>query len=242
MTFTATLYQLTHEDGYFIRGSTNDYKARMKNHKTKLNEGNSDFQKYIRENGGWKKVKSEILKQWECSDMNEMFKEEGLIIDEVYEDSLCLNMKRAGITPRSPIGKIYKMTVNKKFIYFGRTRDVYHRQASHKTSLKTKNTLLYRTIRENGGWDAIVFEVIKEWECSDFELKEAEDELIRENYDNAFLLNSMPSSTTPERERELSNSRVKKWVERNPEKAREESRIRTARWRAKKALLNSQNL
>jgi len=233
MSYTATVYQLTHEDGTFIRGSTNDYRVRIKNHKQKLNEGNSDFQKHVRENGGWGKVKPSILKQWGCSNTNEQFQEEGRFIDEVYEDPLCMNMKRAGITSKSPIGKVYKLTLAGKWFYFGKSRDMNNRIRQHKklTETPTVNTLVYRTIRENGGWDAIVCQVVKEWECSDSELKDTEDELIRQNWDNEFLLNSMPSSTTPERERELSNARVKKWVENHPEEAKEQSRIRATRWR-----------
>jgi hypothetical protein len=163
--------------------------------------------------------------------MFEMFQEEGKYIDEVYENNLCLNMKRAGVTPRSPIGKVYKLIIADKFIYFGKCRDQYHRFAAHKTQSKTSNTLLYKTIRENGGWEKVKKEIIKEWECSETELKDAEDELIRQNWENEYLLNSMPASTTPERKRELSNARVKKWVENNPEKAKESARIRAAKWR-----------
>lgn len=233
MSFTATIYELRHEDGYFVRGSTNDYRVRMKTHKQKLNEGNSDFQKYVRENGGWSKVKPSILKQWECSNRNEQFQEEGRFIDEVYEDPLCMNMKRAGITPASHVGTVYKLILAEKWFYFGKTRNIYHRKRQHKkqSEIGTSNTLLYRTIRENGGWDAVICEVLKEWECSDSDLKDAEDELIRQNWDNEFILNSMPSSTTPERERELSNARVKKWVENHPEEAKEQSRIRATKWR-----------
>lgn len=231
MSYTATIYQLTHADGNFIRGSTNNYRVRIKNHKQKLNEGNSDFQKYVRENGGWDKVKGSKLKEWICLDSNEQFQEEGRFIDEVYEDPLCMNMKRAGITPKSTIGKVYKLTLAGQWFYFGKTRDMHYRQAAHKSKLKTADTLLYKTIRENGGWDATVCEVVKEWECSDSELKDAEDEFIRQNWENEFLLNSMPSSTTPEREREMSNARVRKWVENHPEEAKEQSRIKAARWR-----------
>jgi predicted GIY-YIG superfamily endonuclease len=232
--FPATVYKLSHEDGHFIIGSTNDYRVRMKNHKVKRNEGNSNFQKHVRENGGWDKVKSEILKQWECSDRSEMLKEEGCFIDEVYEQPLCLNMKRAGLGSICPIGKIYKWTIAGKWIYFGSTRDIYKRQASHKTALKTRQSLLYRTVRENGGWDAIVCEVLKEWECSDSELKATEDEYIRQNRGSEFLLNSMPASTTPEREKELSEARVKRWIEAHPEEAKESARRRTAAYRARK--------
>lgn len=233
MPFKATVYKLLHDDGYFIIGSTKKESKRTNNRKNKLNEGNADFDVYVRENGGWPRVSIIVLKEWECSDTNEQFQEEGRFIDEVYEDPLCLNMKRAGLTPKSPIGKIYKWIIAGKWIYFGSERDDYHRQAAHKTALKTKNTLLYRTVRENGGWDAIDCEVIKEWVCSDSELKAAEDEYIRANWENEFLLNSMPASTTPEIKRALSNARVRKWVENHPEEAKEQGRIRAARWREK---------
>jgi len=203
----------------------------MKNHKQTLSDGNSDFQKYIREHGGWGKVTKVILKQWECPDESSMFQEEGKFIDEVYEDPLCLNMKRAGITVRSSIGKLYKLTIADKWEYYGRTRDDYHRFAAHKTASKTKTSDLYKTIRANGGWDSVKTEIIREWECSELELKEAEDALIRENWENEFLLNSIPASTTSEQNRELSNARVRKWVENHPEEAKEQSRIRAAKWR-----------
>lgn len=231
MPFTATIYQITHEDGHFVRGSTSNYKKRMKNHKQTLSDGNSDFQKYVREHGGWDKVAKAILKQWECPDESSMFQEEGKFIDDVYEDPLCLNMKRAGITARSPIGKLYKLTIADKWEYYGRTRDDYHRFAAHKTASKTKTSELYKTIRANGGWDSVKTEIIREWVCPDSELKEAEDALIRENWENEFLLNSIPASTTPEKERELSNARVRKWIENHPEEAKEQSRIRAAKWR-----------
>lgn len=230
MPYQATLYQLTHEDGPFVRGSTNDAKARRKNHKTKLSEGGSDFQVYVRENGGWEKVTFNVIREWECADASEQFREEGKFIDEAYEDPLCLNMKRAGLTPRSPIGKLYRLGIGVWF-YYGRCRDQYHRFAAHKTASKTRTTKLYKTIRDNGGWDSVKAEIVWEGECSDEELKEKEDELIRTNWDNEFLLNSMPASTTPARKRALNNARVKKWVEAHPEEAREQARIRAARWR-----------
>jgi hypothetical protein len=229
-----TIYKLIHEDGPFVIGSTNDFKKRIKNHKKSVKEGTSDFQKYVRENGGWEKVSWEILKEWNCSNSSEQFREEGKFINEVFEDPLCYNMKIAGITPKSPIGKLYILYVGDYF-YLGRCRDDYHRFASHKTASKTKNTLLYKKIREIGGWDKVRTEILREWICSDLELKEAEDKIIRENLESEICgelcLNSMPASTTPERERELSNARVRKWVENHPDEARDQNRIKSARWR-----------
>ena len=203
----------------------------MKHHKLSLSDGNSDFQKYVREHGGWEKVTKEILKQWECLDESTMFQEEGKYIDEVYEDPLCLNMKHAGITARSPIGKLYKLMIADKWEYYGRTRDDYHRFAAHKTASKTKTSDLYKTIRDNGGWDSVKTEIIREWECSELELKEAEDALIREKLENEFVVNSIPASTTPEQNRKLSDARVKKWKENHPEEAKEQARIQAAKWR-----------
>jgi hypothetical protein len=233
MPYQATLYELRHEDGPFVRGSTNDKKARHKNHKANLSSGTSDFQVYVRENGGWDKVDFAVIREWECADGTEQFCEEGKFIDEVFDtDPLCFNMKRAGITPRSPIGKLYKLTIAGKWFYYGRCRDDYLRFAAHKTSSKASMTKLYTTIRENGGWEAVEKDIVWKGVCSDEELKEREDELIRANWENELLLNSMPASTTPERKRELNNIRVKKWMEAHPEEAREAARARSARWRS----------
>lgn len=232
MPFQATLYELRHEDGPYVRGTTKDKKARKKNHKAKLSTGNSDFQVYVRENGGWDKVKFDSIREWECADENEQFLEEGKFIDEVYDvDPLCYNMKRSGLTPRSPVGKVYKLSVAGKWFYYGRCRDHYHRFAAHKTASKTKMTKLYRIIRENGGWDAVKPDIVWEGVCSDEELKDKEDEMIRENWDNEFLLNSMPASTSPERKRALNRARVKKWKQLHPEEAKQMARENSARWR-----------
>jgi hypothetical protein len=232
MPYQATLYELRHEDGPFVRGSTNDKKARCKNHKAKLSSGTSDFQVYVRENGGWDKVSFVVIREWECADGTEQLYEEGKFIDEVFDtDPLCFNMKRAGITPRSPIGKLYKLTIAGKWFYYGRCRNDYLRFAGHKTSSKTSMTKLYTTIRENGGWDAVEKDIVWEGVCSDEELKEREDELIRANWENEFLLNSMPASTTPERKRALNVARVKKWKQTHPEEAAQMDREKSARWR-----------
>jgi len=232
MPFEATIYELRHDDGHFVRGSTNNFKVRMKNHKQKLSGANGDFQKHVKESGGWARVTSHKLHEWECADESEMFREEGKYIDEVYENPLCLNMKRAGLTPRCPVGKLYRLTLGDTWVYFGKTRDVYHRMAAHKTQSIANNSRLYKKIRELGGWEKCVkYEILREWECDESALKDAEDELIRREWGNEFLLNSMPASTTPERERELSNERVRRWVAAHPEKAREDARKNAAEWR-----------
>jgi predicted GIY-YIG superfamily endonuclease len=227
----ATIYKLSHTDGYFVIGSTNNYAARMKNHKRELNTGNSDFQTYARSHGGWDTVTCTILKQWDCSDLNEMFQEEGRHIDEVYKDPYCLNMKRSGLTLKSGIGIVYKLTIANTWTYYGSTRDLYQRQAAHKSSSVAKDTLLYRTIREHGGWGAVTCEIVRQWECSTSDLKACEDEYIRKEWDAKTLLNSTFSSTTPELMKKLSNARVQKWVDAHPDEAKEQSRIRAARWR-----------
>jgi hypothetical protein len=230
MPYQATLYTMQHEDGPYVRGSTKNHKSRFKNHR--LSHGASDFQVYVREHGGWKRVSFTIERQWECADETEQFCEEGKFIDEVYEDPLCYNMKRAGLTPRSPVGKLYKLTVGAWF-YYGRCRDTYHRMSAHKTKSKKSMTKLYITIRENGGWDAVNTEIVWEGVCSEDELKEKEDDIIRSNWENEFLLNSIPASTTPEQRRILNNARVKKWVEAHPEEAKRMDREKSARWREK---------
>lgn len=212
------VYRLIHEDGPYYYGGTDDLRTRSKNHRRDVKVGKSDFYKYVQANGGWKRVTLEIVKH--CSEEENVFIEEGVFIDEHWEDPLCMNMKTSGKSIRSTIGHLYRITVGEQY-YHGKTRDPYHREASHKTASKTATTKLYTCIRENGGWDCAKFEVLRSWECGDNELKNEEDNLVRETLADPNCLNSMPASTTPERERELSNERVRRWSELHPEEARE---------------------
>lgn len=55
------------------------------------------------------------------------------------------------------------------FCYVGHTKDFLTRLQSHKRRSLTQNTLVYRTIRENGGWDAWTMSVLEQYPCANIE-------------------------------------------------------------------------
>lgn len=60
---------------------------------------------------------------------------------------------------------IYRISCNElpDFIYVGSTTDFTKRKARHKCSCKNSEFKLYRTIRENGGWDNWRITIIDEY-------------------------------------------------------------------------------
>jgi len=70
------IYSKDTEDPNVYIGSTNNYKKRMWDHKTRCNNhevyGHHYFlYKYIRQNGGWDNFQSEIIHEFECKDDKE---------------------------------------------------------------------------------------------------------------------------------------------------------------------------
>jgi hypothetical protein len=70
------------------------------------------------------------------------------------------------------IYSIYKISIKETdFVYVGSTTDINRRQKEHKLkvnqeNLNSYNYKIYKTIRENGGWDNCVMEVLENIECA----------------------------------------------------------------------------
>jgi predicted GIY-YIG superfamily endonuclease len=85
---------------------------------------------------------------------------------------------------------IYKIQhiTNEDLIYIGATTDFRHRKCAHKsqcnryaTTTLTGRTILYKTIKENGGWDNFRMVEIKKFPCNDKRESDAEEfKLIQE--------------------------------------------------------------
>lgn len=81
-------------------------------------------------------------------------------------------------------GIIYKIYKN-DMIYIGSTERFNQRMYKHKYACNTEgynkyNFKLYKTIRENGGWDEWNKEILYEFDCKDrFELRNKENEFIK---------------------------------------------------------------
>lgn len=66
------------------------------------------------------------------------------------------------------IYKIYKPET--EYLYIGSTNKLSTRKSHHKKNTnnrakKSYHRVLYKTIRDNGGWDAFIFEKLEEFEC-----------------------------------------------------------------------------
>ena len=76
---------------------------------------------------------------------------------------------------------IYKIQHKDKdvLLYVGSTTNFTKRKNKHKEDSFKMNTTIYKTIRENGGWDEFNMTEIKKYPCNDKREVEAEEERCR---------------------------------------------------------------
>ena len=95
---------------------------------------------------------------------------------------------------------IYKIQI-KDYIYIGSTKNFTMRKARHKQYCNSgKDFLVYRTIRENGGWDCCTMVPIKEIEVESKRHAEMAEEQVRVEY-NAQM-NTKRAYVTEEQKKE----------------------------------------
>jgi hypothetical protein len=141
---------------------------------------------------------------------------------------------------------IYKIQI-KDYIYIGSTKNFTIRKASHKRCCNSgnKDYLVYRTIRENGGWECCTIVPIREVEVETILQARIIEEEERVKY-NAQM-NTLRAYITEDEQKAVNYERVVRWREENKERAahtrniwREETKEKRneyqRRWReAKKA-------
>ena len=126
--------------------------------------------------------------------------------------------------PRTPID--YSKTViygifpnsGSSDVYIGHTTDFKHRKQGHKQScnnpsVKNYNLKVYKTIRENGGWDNYTMRLIEEYPCSSHNEAAAREFYYFQIY-SATLNCAVPNRTKNE------------WYYDNQEHCREQGRTR----------------
>mgnify|MGYP003631494624 FL=1 len=139
------------------------------------------------------------------------------------------------------IYKIYCKNKNIKECYVGCSNNFLRRKSQHKTSCNNPkdqnyNYLLYKFIRENGGFDNWIWEVLEEVDCEDdYELRECE----RKWYDKIkpTLCRVVPNRTRKQLYydcREINLLNKKKYYQENLEMCRE--KVRTYRKNNKEEL------
>jgi len=79
------------------------------------------------------------------------------------------------------IYKICKTIDDKELCYIGSTTNFNLRKNMHSSHSHYKNSLLYKTIRENGGFDTWTMEKVKDFSCeTKIQLRMEEDKCIKE--------------------------------------------------------------
>jgi group I intron endonuclease len=81
------------------------------------------------------------------------------------------------------IYKIICKDENIKDCYVGSTKDLHRRKSNHKYSCNTKinkdhNLPLYIFIRNNGGWDNFIFDIVETFICNKIQILEYERQFI----------------------------------------------------------------
>ena len=91
-------------------------------------------------------------------------------------------------------------------LYVGSTTEYVKRKNRHKTTSyandtnKNYNLKLYKTIRDNGGWDAFNMVIVKPFPCENRRQAEAEEDRVMRDFHSS--LNMKRSYLTPENRRE----------------------------------------
>ncbi len=84
---------------------------------------------------------------------------------------------------------IYKIQI-KDYIYIGSTQNFTIRKSQHKTCCNNGNdTLVYRTIREHGGWDCCSMVPVKEIEVESKTQARIAEEAVRVEYNAQMNIN-----------------------------------------------------
>ena len=134
---------------------------------------------------------------------------------------------------KTVIYKIVHKDININSVYVGSTTDFIRRKSKHKYSCncdksKGHNYLLYKTIRENGGWDNYLMVEIEKFNCIDGNEARARERYWLENL-QANLNIHVPSRTQQEYKKKYDIEH------------REENKIYAKEYREKQKLLKLEN-
>ena len=118
------------------------------------------------------------------------------------------------------IYKIYCKDINIKHCYIGHTVDKIDRKSYHKCNVENPNYIDYNEykycfIRDNGGWENWIFEIIEVFSCNNQKEAENKEQYYINQYD--YLLNKKNPV------RQISKQQYyKKWYEENKIKIKQE--------------------
>lgn len=167
---------------YCFVGSTTNPKRRKFEHQQRTNANEPRLvYKTIRENGGWAAWTMVLVEKFPCANGLEAQARERKWIEELGAEPItgspvvCCETDRAAATPsstldysRTVIYKIVPRDPNIKHCYVGSTTNFRNRKLSHQEGVESDDSrLVYKTIREKGGWDAWEMVELEKYPCAD---------------------------------------------------------------------------
>lgn len=136
---------------------------------------------------------------------------------------------------------IYKIVPNNNklnYCYIGNTTNIEQRVKNHRSNCENINScsynrLLYKTIRENGGWNEWTLEEIEYFPCNnDIEARQREQHYIKQLNSNLNLIRAFRTEeekieqiNTDNRTLEQLREKTKKYYDNNKELCNEKSKI-----------------
>ena len=92
------IYRLVCPDGHYYIGSTiNQLKYRLNNHKVSSKSSKAKVYEYINAIG-WDDIKIELIEDCPCNSKETLLQREAFYINELKDDTLCLNTNRSHVT------------------------------------------------------------------------------------------------------------------------------------------------
>lgn len=113
--------------------------------------------------------------------------------------------------PKLPIDysklAIYQIRIGSNYVYTGSTCSYVKRKSQHKHKTLTCNQAkLYKTINENGGWDAVSIGIIEHYPCSSFaEARERERYWVQQQLEAYSMNTYLPFTSAEEKQQYMAD-------------------------------------
>jgi hypothetical protein len=112
------IYRLVCDDGHYYIGSTiNQLKYRLSNHKQLSKDSTTKVYQYIN-SVGWDTVNIKLIEDWPCGSKEALLEREAFYINELKDDTLCLNVNRCAVSKEERLEnmKVYYETHKEEIV------------------------------------------------------------------------------------------------------------------------------
>lgn len=226
--YDSKIYKLYHEDGhYYIGCTTQNISSRLNDHKLEskqnINHGRLVY-KYIKDHGGWDKVKIILIERFRLNDRSELLREEDRYIQANKHNPMCLNSmgpsrqtipeitkmiqpcENESVHNKYNDSKIYRIISHEGYYYFGSTiLNLATRLRNHQTRCmngKGQNRKLFIYFTEHG-WDKAEIQLVSSHNFdTNKQLREEENKHIDMSLKDPKCLNEIRAVKSAKADRE----------------------------------------